>query len=90
MKRLLFLFLAAPLAAQQNPTVPAPPSEVYRSVVRIESAVQVPDYTTPWNSGRFGGGVGTGFLVGADSCALSAGHCFLPQHCSHQPHNVYQ
>lgn len=71
MKHLLFLILAAPLAAQ-TPLVPAPPSEVYRSVVRIESAVQVPDYTTPWNSGRFGGGVGTGFIVGENRILTNA------------------
>ena len=39
-------------------------SDVYRSVLRIEAATQVPDYETPWNSGRFSGGIGTGFIIG--------------------------
>ncbi|MCU0795450.1 MAG: trypsin-like peptidase domain-containing protein [Akkermansiaceae bacterium] len=61
---LLFLVVAA--AAQ------GPPSEVYRSVVRIEAAVQIPDYSTPWNSGRFSGGIGTGFIVGKNRILTNA------------------
>lgn len=36
----------------------------YRGIVKIEVAVRQPDYATPWQSGRFGGGNGTGFMVG--------------------------
>lgn len=58
---------------QEIPDKPATaPSDVYRSVVRIEAAVQVPDYSTPWNSGRFGGGIGTGFLVGENRIITNA------------------
>ncbi len=66
--------LVLPLAAQQAiPENPASaPSEVYRSVVRIESAVQVPDYAMPWNSGRFGGGIGTGFVIGENQILTNA------------------
>ncbi len=39
-------------------------TEIYSSVVRIECSTQVYDYKTPWTAGRFGGGIGTGFLVG--------------------------
>ena len=53
------LFLAVPVLHAQEA-----PSDVYRSVLRIEVATQVPDYETPWNSGRFSGGIGTGFIIG--------------------------
>ncbi|MEM1082477.1 MAG: trypsin-like peptidase domain-containing protein [Verrucomicrobiota bacterium] len=75
LKRLLvFLALSLPLAAQTAipDKPPGAPSDVYRSVVRIEAAVQVPDYNTPWNSGRFGGGIGTGFLVGENRFLTNA------------------
>ncbi|HSP42873.1 MAG TPA: trypsin-like peptidase domain-containing protein [Luteolibacter sp.] len=63
------LILASlPLPAQE--TVP---SEVYRSVLRIEAATQIPDYETPWNSGRFSGGIGTGFIIG-DNRILTNAH----------------
>lgn len=64
---LLFpLVVAAVLHAQPLP------SDVYRSVVRIEAAVQIPDYSTPWNSGRFGGGIGTGFIIGDNKILTNA------------------
>lgn len=46
--------------------------EVYKSVVRIEVATQVPDYRTPWSAGRFGGGIGTGFLIGKNRILTNA------------------
>jgi S1-C subfamily serine protease len=60
------LVLAAAVHAQPLP------SDVYRSVVRIEAAVQIPDYSTPWNSGRFGGGIGTGFIIGENKILTNA------------------
>lgn len=74
------LVLAAPGAfAQAAPPPPLPkgpaaslPSDVYRSVVRIEVATQVPDYATPWNAGRFGGGIGTGFIIGKNKILTNA------------------
>jgi S1-C subfamily serine protease len=48
------------------------PSEVYRSVLRIEAATQIPDYETPWNSGRFSGGIGTGFIIGENKILTNA------------------
>jgi S1-C subfamily serine protease len=62
----LFLASAAVLAAQNAP------SDVYRSVLRIEVATQVPDYETPWNSGRFSGGIGTGFIIGKNQILTNA------------------
>lgn len=47
-------------------------SSLYRSVLRIEVATQTPDYETPWNSGRFGGGIGTGFLIGKNRILTNA------------------
>ena len=64
----LILAGAPALAAAQN----AAPSDVYRSVLRIEVATQVPDYETPWNSGRFSGGIGTGFIIGKNKILTNA------------------
>ena len=47
-------------------------SLLYRSVLRIEVATQIPDYATPWNSGRFSGGIGTGFLIGKNRILTNA------------------
>ncbi len=66
--RLIHLALFALLAN----AVFAAPSDVYRSVLRIEVATQVPDYQTPWNSGRFGGGIGTGFIIGKNRILTNA------------------
>ena len=66
--RLILLALFALLAN----AVFAAPSDVYRSVLRIEVATQVPDYQTPWNSGRFGGGIGTGFIIGKNRILTNA------------------
>lgn len=69
-----FLFGAVAAVAQTSPP-PAPlgaPSDIYRSVLRVEVATQVPDYDTPWNSGRFSGGIGTGFLIGENKILTNA------------------
>ncbi len=63
---ILFLASASLLAAE-----PAP-SDVYHSVLRVEVATQVPDYETPWNSGRFSGGIGTGFIIGKNRILTNA------------------
>lgn len=73
MIRLLSLvFLLAwsvPAAFAQSPSAP---SAIYKSVLRVEVATQVPDYETPWNSGRFSGGIGTGFLIGKNKILTNA------------------
>ncbi len=51
---------------------PAAPVTVYDSVVRIEVSTQTLDYRTPWNSGRFSGGIGTGFLIGQNRFLTNA------------------
>ncbi len=63
------LLLALPGAMAQTKSLP---SDVYKSVLRIEVATQVPDYETPWNSGRFSGGIGTGFLIGKNKILTNA------------------
>ena len=62
----LLVTMAAVSAAQ-----PAP-SDVYHSVLRVEVATQVPDYETPWSSGRFSGGIGTGFIIGKNRILTNA------------------
>jgi S1-C subfamily serine protease len=62
----LFLASAPAIVAQTAP------SDVYHSVLRIEVATQVPDYETPWNSGRFSGGIGTGFIIGKNRILTNA------------------
>lgn len=58
--------------AQESPTPPSNANDIYKSVVRIEVATQVADYRTPWNSGRFGGGTGSGFLIGPNQILTNA------------------
>jgi len=72
--RLLFaVFLPHVSLAQLqelNPVTQKP--SLYDSVVKIEVATQSPDYRTPWNSGRFQGGTGTGFLIGPNQILTNA------------------
>ena len=75
-KLLLFgssVALLHPLALAQNPEETGNRNtDIYKSVVRIESATQVADYRTPWNSGRFGGGTGSGFMIGPNQFLTNA------------------
>jgi S1-C subfamily serine protease len=64
---ILTTLLVLPTAALR-----AQPDDVYPSVVRIEAATQVPDYETPWNAGRFSGGIGTGFIIGPNRFLTNA------------------
>ncbi len=48
------------------------PSDFYQSVLRIQTASQVPDYSTPWSAGNFGGGNGTGFIIGHNRILTNA------------------
>ncbi len=66
------LILSLMLASITALVAETAPSEVYRSVLRIEVATQVPDYETPWNSGRFDGGIGTGFIIGKNKILTNA------------------
>ena len=77
MKKLLLpvggaiLLCSGPLSmGQQDPA--AANADIYKSVVRIECATQSADYRTPWNSGRFGGGTGSGFMIGPNQFMTNA------------------
>jgi len=59
---------AAPVASPQLPEA----QSIYNSIVRIEAATQVPNYREPWKAGRFSGGIGTGFLIGANKFLTNA------------------
>jgi S1-C subfamily serine protease len=73
MSRVLsFVFLLAWSATAAFAQPSSVPSAIYKSVLRIEVATQVPDYETPWNSGRFSGGIGTGFLIGKNKILTNA------------------
>jgi S1-C subfamily serine protease len=62
----LITLLPAALSAENGS------ASLYRSVLRVEVATQTPDYETPWNSGRFSGGIGTGFLIGKNRILTNA------------------
>jgi S1-C subfamily serine protease len=72
LRLLLFLFAVNLTTRVFGTPTPPLPSDVYQSVLRIEVASQVPDYQTPWNSGRFSGGIGTGFLIGENKILTNA------------------
>ena len=61
-----------PTPSQEKAPKSASESVLYQSVLRIESVAQVFDYRAPWNAGRFGGGSGTGFLVGENKILTNA------------------
>lgn len=73
-KCFLFALTASFLPGQLKPESPLnkPQPTLYDSVVKIEVATQVPDYRTPWNSGRFSGGTGTGFIIGPNQILTNA------------------
>ena len=50
---------AAPQAAPAKTNV----EDAYRGIVKLEVAVTKPNYRTPWQTGGFGRGNGTGFMV---------------------------
>ncbi|MFC5051776.1 trypsin-like peptidase domain-containing protein [Rubritalea spongiae] len=61
-----------PLSPTESAAIAPALSDIYKSVVRIEVASQIPDYKTPWNAGRFSGGTGTGFLIGKNQFLTNA------------------
>ncbi len=70
------------------------PVSIYDSVVRIEATTQVADYRTPWKTGFFGGGTGTGFLIGENLFMTNAHvvsdqqRVLITRHGSAQKHKV--
>lgn len=45
---------------------------IRKSLVRIQTVSQLPDYTTPWNPGRIERGVGAGFVVAGNRIMTNA------------------
>ena len=43
-----------------------------KSLVRVLVTVQTPDYQFPWNPGRIGGGVGSGFIISGSRIMTNA------------------
>jgi len=69
----LFAAVTTGLPAQDAaPASDTVPQRIYQSVLRIENAAQSYDYRAPWNAGRFGGGSGTGFVVGENRILTNA------------------
>ena len=70
-----------PLSAQEaEPTLPKVDAPIpvvstddkYEAVVRIENRSLTLDYRTPWNTGRDGGGNGTGFMIAPNRFVTNA------------------
>src|SRR4051812_21290983 len=73
LRPLSMLFAAISVGFAQTPAlIPSAPSAIYKSVLRVEVASQVPDYGTPWNAGNFTGGIGTGFIIGKNKILTNA------------------
>ena len=47
-------------------------NDQYKGVMKIEVDSLTPDYATPWNTGRYQGGIGTGFLIGENAFMTNA------------------
>lgn len=47
-------------------------NDQYKGVVKIEVDSLTPDYSTPWDTGRYTGGRGTGFLIGENAFMTNA------------------
>ena len=56
---LIWAWLVLPMSAGASENIEA----VRRSVVRIFTVSQTPDYATPWDPGRSESGMGTGFII---------------------------
>ncbi len=69
MHRLIIFML---LALFSKPLLAKEARDIYRSVLRIEVATQNPDYSEPWTTGRFSGGIGTGFIIGPNKILTNA------------------
>ena len=72
MSYLIRFFAIALVTALPAIAAAPPPADVFRSVVRIQAATQVPDYSTPWSAGNFSRGTGTGFIIGHNRILTNA------------------
>lgn len=61
----LFLFLAPVVSRAQI-------ADVRKSVVRVTTTSQEPDYKVPWNPGNINRGIGAGFIIGGPRIVTNA------------------
>jgi len=47
-------------------------TEIRKSLVRITTTIQTPDYSEPWKSGKISRGVGTGFIINGNRIMTNA------------------
>ena len=47
-------------------------NDQYKGVVKLAVDSLTPDYATPWDTGRYQGGIGTGFLIGENAFMTNA------------------
>ena len=64
----VLLFFAAILPCLQA----ASPELIRKSLVRIQTVSQDPDYNAPWNPGTVGQGIGAGFIIDGDRILTNA------------------
>ncbi|MDD5199616.1 MAG: trypsin-like peptidase domain-containing protein [Terrimicrobiaceae bacterium] len=66
LRPLLLLALLSPIVGIASPDL------IRKSLVRIQTVSQDPDYTTPWNTGVIGQGIGAGFVIAGDRILTNA------------------
>ena len=48
------------------------PKAIRKSLVRILVSAQIPNFRTPWNPGKIGGGLGSGFIISKNRIMTNA------------------
>jgi S1-C subfamily serine protease len=61
-----------PAPAPEPASTPAGPSLIRKSLVRIQTVSQDPDYSAPWNSGSVEQGIGAGFVIDGERILTNA------------------
>lgn len=64
--------LALPGQSSAPSTAAKRPVTLFDSVFRIAVSTQISDYRTPWSTGGYSGGTGTGFLIGPNQILTNA------------------
>jgi S1-C subfamily serine protease len=62
--------LPTPPSAASTPAIPVP--SIHRSLARITTTSQDPNYREPWAAGSISGGVGTGFVIDGERILTNA------------------
>ncbi len=69
---LVLIALALTASFPSRPASAAEPELIRRSLVRIQSVGQSPDYRVPWNAGGVSQGVGAGFVISGNRIMTNA------------------